>query len=425
MKKLHEWWRKKRRARALRKINKLRRRVEPIGKLRQIIYLDAVALRSLYISRYGPEDARITISNSKTRDAELSGSFNLPTSGFGSAQLGGQLGRSSEDAIQVERISSEQSLLKDFLDRESIAGGDGTLWDATPRPDGVNSTGPINLERGTLALVRLRLEADVTFRISSLADSIANLAESSPDIGLTGTSEMLQMAGVLRQLLLEQAPINAELIDWGYCPEQQSLVTSLGAASQVRFAALTELSNYWIDVRRALFDDAVCTALVRVSENFPSTKWSPVKLFDAVRGIPGLEGIEASVADVTDALNVSMAEGPSHVDSFTPALEAYACHRFPSLLPDVVHRQISRISEQYLTEPDTATAFADALDEVDQLADLAEAPVRDPDAIGRLRSEALKRVLKSAQEQPRSDLEEDMLGETPIFLVGEIIALYW
>lgn len=425
MNKLREWWLKRRRSRALKKINKLRRKVEPIGRLKQIIYLDAVALRSLYISRYGPEDARITITNSKTRDAELGGSVGISPSGVGSAGLGGQFKRSTEKAIQVERISSEQSLLKDLLDRESIQGGGSEFWDATILSDRMTSTDQIKLHRGTMVQIRIRLQADITFRISSLADSIAKLAESSPDVVLSGPSEMLQIADILRQLLLEQAPIDAELTDWGFSPDQRALVPVSEASFPVRLAALTEIENYWIDVRRALFDNAECTALIRVSEDFPSSKWSPVKLFDAVRGIPGFGDVEASIAKVTNMLNTAVAAPPPQSNSFTPALQHYAGKRCPIHIHDVISKQIPRIAEQYQTTSDIATEFDKALDEIDELARLESISAEDPDELGRWRSEALGLVTSFEQQSFDSYDENNAVAESPRYLVGEVIALYW
>ena len=57
-----------RRSRILRKIERLSRKASPLGDLRQFLYLDELALRSLYISRFGPEDAKTTLTQTRTKD---------------------------------------------------------------------------------------------------------------------------------------------------------------------------------------------------------------------------------------------------------------------------------------------------------------------------------------------------------------------
>lgn len=425
MNKLTKWWDRRRRARALRKINKLRRLAEPIGVIRQFLYLDAVALRSLYVSRYGPEDARITITNSRTRDAEMNGSFGHAVPGVGTANAGAHLRSSIADSTQIERISSEQSLFRDFLERESIAGPHSKLWDGTPDPKGVLSPASGALKRGDLIQVRVRLRADITYRISSFASALANLAESTPELQVSGTSDMLQVAGVLRQLLIEQAPIDAELTDWGWGATTESLVPTNENPTPVRLVALTQIDNYWIDVRRALFDEAECTALVRVSEDAPSSKWSPLKLFDAVRGIPGLEALDETIRHATESFGESVTESSSSESPLAISLACYAERLSPSGVPEFVLTQVARIATHYSTPPQSATSTSEAFDEVDQLLALAGVAAKDPDEVGEIRSELLA-LAKSSSTDNASAQNSHMPESSGVqHIVGEVIALYW
>lgn len=425
MNKLTKWWDRRRRARALKKINKLRRLAEPIGAMRQFLYLDAVALRSLYVSRYGPEDARITITNSRTRDAEMNGSFGHAVPGIGTASAGAHLRSSIADSTQIERISSEQSLFRDFLERESIAGPHSKLWDGTPDLRGELSPASGALKRGDLIQVRVKLRADITYRISSFASALANLAESTPELQVSGTSDMLQVAGVLRQLLIEQAPIDAELTDWKWNTTTKSLVSTDGNSSPVRLVSLTQIDNYWIDVRRALFDEAECTALVRVSEDAPSSKWSPLKLFDAVRGIPGLEALDETIRHATESFGESVTEPSPSEQPLALALTYYAQKRSPSDVPEVVLTQISRIATHYSAPPLSAISATDAFGEVDELLALAGAAAQEPDEVGELRSKALALAKSSGADSVGARNSHLPAPSSVQHVVGEVIALYW
>lgn len=425
MNKLTKWWDRRRRARALKKINKLRRLAEPIGAIRQFLYLDAVALRSLYVSRYGPEDARITITNSRTRDAEMNGTFGHAVPGIGTASAGAHLRSSIADSTQIERISSEQSLFRDFLERESIAGPHSKLWDGTPGTKG--DLPPVSgaLRRGDLIQVRVRLRADITYRISSFASALANLAETTPELQVSGTSDMLQVAGVLRQLLIEQAPIDAELTDWKWSTTTKSLVPAKENAVPVRLVALTQIDNYWIDVRRALFDEAECTALVRVSEDAPTGNWSPLKLFDAVRGIPGLEALDQTIRHATESFGESVTESSPSENPLAVALAYYAEKRSPSGVPEVVLTHVARIATHYSTPSQSAISASDAFEEVDQLLDLAGVAAQEPDEVGVIRSEALAVAKSSSADSVGARNSHKSAPSNGQHIVGEVIALYW
>ena len=425
MHKLVQWWDRRRRTQALKKINKLRRFTEPIGDMRQFLYLDAVALRSLYVSRYGPESARITISNARTRDAELDGSFGYSLPSLGSANGSALLRSSIANSAQIERISSEQSLFKDFIERESIAGKHSKLWNGTQDSSGHFPPSSKALQRGDLIQVQIKLRADNTYRISSFASSLATLAESASSLQLNGTSQMLEVADVLRHLLIDQAPIDAELTDWGWNTDGNKLAHKGENTEPIHLVGLTEIDNYWIDVRRALFDGAECTALVRVSQDVPSNDWSPLKLFDAVKDIPGLEALDDSIRHATSSFNADVNEFSPSENPLSAALTHYARERSSEGVPEIVYKQLPRIAAHYYTPHLKVTSASKAFDEVDELLAAVGHPDQQPDNIAVIRSSSVAIIDKHSSEFEGGKNYPTSAQSEVHYLTGEVIALYW
>ena len=425
MNRLTSWWDRRKRARALNKINKLRRLTEPIGTIRQFFYLDAVALRSLYVSRYGPEDARITITNSRTRETEATSSLALTAPKLGTGSVGRYRRSGISASAEIERISSEQSLFRDFLDREAIAGKHRNLLDGASHLSGSNSLDGKAPKRGTLIQVRIKLKADITYQISSFANAVANLTESSPKLQVTGTSDLMQVADMLSQLLIEQAPIDAELTDWKWDPESNSFTSSKNKGELVRLVGLTQVDNYWVDVRRALFDEAECIALIRVSEDIPSDNWSPLKLFDAIRGIPMLEEFDETIRSAIAAFGKTVETKPATNDSIQIALVEYAENRLGSCAPKPISDTISLIASQLSSPSPSASTIADILDSIDELLGLVETLDPCPNTLADLRSRAHSQILMASGTGPVKTSTTETSTPSERLLVGEVIAFYW
>lgn len=423
MNKLKNWWIRRRRARALRKIDKLRRFVEPLGTVRQFLYLDSVALRSLYISRYGPEDARITITRSRSHDVEGSIGANLSVPGAGSGNAASTLRSSASQSMQIERVSSEQSLFRDFLDREKALGKDSRLWQGVPVQDDHIANRSQTLRRGDLIEIRVRLEADLMYRLSSFASATAAMADGAPDYPFPGATQLLQFGNVFRRLLIEQAPIDSELVDWGWDPAAKELALRSDATEPLRLVALTQIDNYWLDIRRALYDRAECTALVRVSQDVPSAHWTPVKLFDAVRNVPGLEQLNDGIDRLTVGLNSGAASSNAHADQLFEAFSEYAKATASGDI-DSLATQIKMVVESTLPKLPSVAAMAETFDGIDRWIDALASPRIDAD----VRAELRERNLVAAGLEPdgaSSIATATQSGPTKRYLIGEVVALYW
>ncbi|WP_344775445.1 DUF6414 family protein [Gryllotalpicola kribbensis] len=402
----------------MRKIDRLRRFTDPLGNIRQFLYLDSIALRSLYISRYGPEDARMTITRSQTRDAEINGGFDYSIPALGSATAGAKLRSSTSQSIQVERVASEQSLFRDFLDRERAFGKGSLLWQGAPDEHGVFTHAERPLQRGDLIEVRIRLEADRAFRFGSFASTTGSLAEGTSMFSFPGARQFVEVGDLLRQLLIEQAPIDSELVDWGWDAKQKLITRASEATEPLRLVALTQVDNYWIDVRRALFDRAECTALVRVSQDVPTTGWTPVKLFDAVRDLPGLESMSAAIDMITAGFDPVANQTSAIQPQLYDALRRYAAAISSPERAVELDEQISLIATAMAPMLPSASSVVQAFNEVDQLFDTENVPSPDPD----VRAEGRDQALAEAQLDQNGNSRQVRVVPTRTekqYLVGE------
>lgn len=420
-------WNRWRRARALRRIHKLQRFADPLGTLRQFLYLDTVALRSLYVSRFGPEDARITITDARSREAEMNASIGHSMPGGANLGAGARIRNTTSSTMQVERIASEQSLFRNFLERELIAESQSALWNGVPNVEGVLPENVPELTRGRLVQVRIRLQADPTFGLSSFANAIAELAHDAPDTA-AGLRDGENMGPLLRHLLIDQAPIDSELVDWGWDAATEKVAHRTDATQPLRLAALTDTANYWLDVRRILFDDAECYALVRIAHDVPSSNWSPVKLFDAVKSIAGFDGLDGAISQLRTVVGQRIPATPPREQPLRAALLSYAAARTANAVPQAVSEGIPAVAAAQAGRLPSAMAIAAAFQSTETLLRDAGVPDEDSaDLIADMQDTALQREGLSTTGQANPDATvADVVQRAPDrFVIGEVIALYW
>ena len=185
------------------------------------------------------------------------------------------------------------------MSRESYAGKESQIWDGVPQSNSQPELPPGGLKRGQLIQVRIRLEAHSIYAYSTIANALVETSANTPALGISQDDTFIQAAQLIQQMLIGQIPINSELVDWDWDKESSTLIRRADgtANSSIRLVGLTQLDNYWGDVRSFLFDQSECIALVRISQDTPSTSWSPLKLFDAARGLPGFDGFDTKIAE--------------------------------------------------------------------------------------------------------------------------------
>lgn len=420
-----------RRSRTLRKIERLSRKASPLGDIRQFLYLDELALRSLYISRFGPEDAQTTLTQTRTKD--------LGVTLGGGASISRVNDRASNDTssisfrsgksrtLQIEQVSSEQSLFRDFVSRESYAGKESQIWDGVPQSSSQPELPPGGLKRGQLIQVRIRLEAHSIYAYSTIANALVETSANTPALGISQDDTFIQAAQLIQQMLIGQIPINSELVDWDWDKESSTLIRRADgtANSSIRLVGLTQLDNYWGDVRSFLFDQSECIALVRISQDTPSTSWSPLKLFDAARGLPGFDGFDTKIAELNSILSGKQKAETPVSDAVERILSQYLQIRTDNEeLKVQLEPQVNKIAQ--MVPDDSQSQLKDAFEQVDVLLSSSGNTETTRDEIGNLRSKAIElgrgsgAPLKSEENvlRPRND-------DSDLYLVGDIIALYW
>jgi len=420
-------WNRWRRARALRRIHKLQRFADPLGTLRQFLYLDTIALRSLYVSRFGPEDARTTITDARSREAEVNASIGHTMPGVANLNAGARMRSTTSSTMQVERVASEQSLFRDFLERESIADSRSALWNGVPDAKGVLPENVPELKRGRLIQVRIRLQADPTFGLSSFANAIADLAHDAPEAA-AGFRDAEDIGPLLRHLLIDQAPIDSELVDWGWDSAAAKVARRTDVTQPLRLAALTDTANYWLDVRRTLFDEAECHALVRVAHDVPSSDWSPVKLFDAVKSIAGFGVIDGAIGQLRTIVGQGIPAKPSSEQPLCAALLRYAAARTTNSVPQIVSDAIPAIAAAHAGNLPSAMAIAAAFQSTEDL--LRDAAVGNEDSADDLAEMQhtmlhLEGLSTTGQVTPGAAASDAVQQVPDRFVIGEVIALYW
>ena len=426
------WWRRSstwvRRKVRTTAVRTLRLFTGPRNDLRQFVYLDEVALRSLMAARYGAEDVKIIESMTRSREVSAGAGADVraPATAGGSAE--GRYQSSTSRGRQVERQTTVQSMFKEFLDRE--VEHNSIKWNAidavTPGPE------PFQLKRGDLIQVSVELSADPTYRIGAFiaeySDMMRNLPDGPPP---TGMDDVTQLSGLLERLMVGQIPIRAKIVGYeshvdltnDYCLSRGS-----DTGQPVFLVATTELDQYWTDTRRVLFGDQPFTVLARVVADGPTNEWSPIKLFDMVRDIiPGMQNQLHELQAALESAPGAMSNPPAVLPSLHATLTNYATQIGVPIGEPAVQERVTDIAESVVELLPSATQLNNAFDSVDALAkSLEQCPPAGMTAL-ELRATArkageldtlgdLKRI-EEASERTRNSARS--------FLEVEIIAIYW
>jgi hypothetical protein len=425
----------RRRINAMAKIKKLQRFAEPLGDLRQFLYLDDTALRSLYVARYGAEAVKITESESQSREAGIRSGASHSIPATVGLHVEGRWQTSASAEWGVERLVSKQSMFRDFLNAEiRVASGPAAdVNGSAPLWRGIESEGiPARFKRGQLVEVQIRLQAHKLYRFASFFDSVGRLAGDSPHIAIGGTADMEAGARLLQELLIGQVPIDSELTGWGW-NESTDTLSKLGpGVTPLTLVALTDVANYWTDLRRMLFDGLECTALVRLSDDAPVRDWSPLKLFNAIRGmegLPGVDEIDKFIHDLDGYLTTPAVVSDSGSSAVAEALTDYAVAISGNAVSEIETDRIGIVAAS-VSSAHSTSAMNTAFSDVEAFFSPSAVAVWSGDELADLRDAARSRagirtdgsqVAPAELIKPRPD--KSVLGRPQI--AGDIIAIYW
>lgn len=266
--------------------------------LREFVYLDEVSLKSLLVSQQGELATEFTDQDVLVEQAEVSSKMSVAPKGVG-AEIGSRFQSTSTLGRQTLRKSIAQSQFKTLLEMESID----IRFRSNGTPDGpisiedlvqANEPAPSipvdRLKRGDLLELEVELAADPIYRFNLTMAELSDLSTKYPEMmNAPGSAEIMGQIGpvsrMLEQLLVGLVPIRARCLNLALVEhEGRSYLTrasdaeSLGLdTNAIDVVGVTDLDQYWKDVRRVLFAHGSFKMLCRVARDGLHDDWSPVK----------------------------------------------------------------------------------------------------------------------------------------------------
>ncbi|MBW0114090.1 DUF6414 family protein [Pseudonocardia abyssalis] len=437
--------------------------------LREFVYLDEISVFSLISSRLGPIASEITETALATVSAESSADVELDLKPI-KAKGGSKRAKSTSSETQVLRKATIQSTFRELYEfqRESfriaVVGASATAPTISSTTDLARDAGstsfsgwvidPRKLERGDLVEMKLSLEADPAYLVSSNIGAIADIVDDGG--GLIPGSNSPQMAQIvalnriLERLMVGLVPLlcrateyRAVTIDGRELLVHERILSQLspGHGLLIRpfyVAGITELGLYWKDVRRILFSQVEYTALCRIENPAIRDRWTSVKLVDLMRStIPDMAAaIENIGPQVLQVMSASQIGDPNQIDVRTRECRLRALNAYGRELLQRSAVAVTAADEQQIDA--IATRTADALSTypgrlaayreiADYVKGRAGQDVDPADAI-----QIRGRVLRDAGLTLEAALLGAPSGTTPAgpesdqrILETEIVALYW
>lgn len=266
--------------------------------LREFVYLDEVSLKSLLVSQQGELTAEFTDQNVLVEQAEVSSKVSVAPKGVG-AEVGSRFQSTSTLGRQTLRKSIAQSQFKTLLELETID----IRFRGAPAEDGLTSLKDLphaestksavevsSLKRGDLMELEVELAADPIYRFNLTMAEFSDLATKYPELAdAPGSAEVMAQIGpisrMLEQLLVGLVPLRARCLNLGVVEHngkpyvvRTSVAELLGFEVQpIDVVGVTNLDQYWKDVRQVLFAHGKFKVLCRVARDGLHDDWSPVK----------------------------------------------------------------------------------------------------------------------------------------------------
>lgn len=279
------------------------------AELREFVYLDEVSVYSLIASRLGPIASEITDNQATLLEGEFNGSIGAGL-GLANAEVSSRALSSYSQGSQVLRKSTVQTTFKELyeLEFDSLTMKPVTadlevpkfrdLDDIEDKVDGIWIVDPEQLTRGNLLEMEVELEAEATFRVSTVVSSLVEIIKEDPDLfKIDNWHEVFQIGRILEKFLFGLIPVSGQSVDYRVIEIKEKewvvhrkLLDQLTGSNSYQIFPLyivgvVEKSLFWKDIRRVLFSKTHYRILYRVGLNGLRKSWSPVKLADVLQKI--------------------------------------------------------------------------------------------------------------------------------------------
>lgn len=427
------------------------------NELREFIYLDEVSLRSLLSSLKG--EVTDTKTNNKTISSEgkVGGTLGVETPLLAKADLTSHFQTSNSSTIQTSRKATVQSWFAELHKIQDtklieIQKHCETAKDLEQLEKEENSSllmSGIELKRGELIEMRIKLNADQIFKFGTMISEFAGFAEEWPAIAQASMrenslEEVRGMSKILNRLLTGLIPIRCEAIDYSvielngkeYIAHNNYLVDLDIKKRPLIIVAVTEHLAYWKDIRRVLFSDAEFTMLFRIGKQGLQKNWNPIKLGDLFREIaPGmLDQINSATLFPFQSDKHSTLEDTKEL-LLKNALTIYSKSIFSILSGNIAEEKNSEIENLIDSLKDRATssegqrsAFKCLQNHIEKITGIQIKPEQEIKfrEAARLTSglPQFPSLLKNNEQTPNKDSVQNPDNEYRLLDV-EVVAIYW
>ncbi|KRE76668.1 hypothetical protein ASG79_17735 [Arthrobacter sp. Soil761] len=420
--------------------------------LREFVYLDEVSLKSLLVSQQGELATEFTDQNVLVEQAEISSKISAAPKGMG-AEIGSRFQSTSTLGRQTLRKSVAQSQFKTLLELDSVdirfrsngqRGSSVSLEDLKQEDETAHSVRVDRLRRGDLVELEVELTADPIYRFNLTMAELSDLATKYPEMMNTpGAADVMEQMGpvskMLEQLLVGLVPIRARCLNLALVEHDGNShvvrkpdAEALGLATQpIDVVGVTDLDQYWKDVRRVLFAHGSFKMLCRVARDGLHEEWSPVKgaevLSEIAPQFPGL--LEA--AGRTEYGVPKDARTEKQRQALVKALKLFATKLLDLSIPPHPWSQCDGLDALIAEQSDRASSASgqrEAFDAVAELVTRVAAVSPTPAQIQEFRMFAreTEKLRFSLNQMPTESVESIQKPRGPERLLDvEIVAIYW
>lgn len=424
----------------------------PVSPLREFVYLDEVSLKSLLVSQQGELATEFTDQNVLVEQAEVSSKISAAPKGMG-AELGSRFQSTSTQGRQTLRKSVAQSQFKTLLELDSVdirfrtneqREAPISLENLQQADETAHSVAVNRLKRGDLVELEVELTADPIYRFNLTMAELSDLATKYPEMMNTpGAADVMEQMGpvskMLEHLLVGLVPIRARCLNLALLEHdgnshviRRSDAEALGLLTQpIDVVGVTDLDQYWKDVRRVLFAHGSFKMLCRVARDGLHEDWAPVKgaevLSEIAPQFPGL--LEAAGRTEYGIPKDTRAE--KQREALINALRLFAHEILGLSSPSRPWEDCDGLDELIVAQGDRASSASGQREAFDAVAELLTRTVQvlpSPVQLQEFRASAREsaKLRFSLNQIPVESVESTQKPRGPEKLLDvEIVAIYW
>ena len=437
--------------------------------LREFVYLDEVSVYSLLASRKEGITTEFTKTQTQSWTSKMGSSVGV---GFGGIKpsLNTNI---QEGHVQGAQVLSKANIQTNFKELYETEKGNLKLCppcaDCIPKLSSVEEitqkletliqagwvVDPGTFVRGDLLEIKVELEADLIFRLSSVISTIYELMADKDQIfgqmDNTQLSQMLSITRALEGLLAGLVPIRGRLMNYKTANVgnrevliHRSLLEQMPKAFQSSayrtfVVGVAERELFWKDIRRVLFSQARYTVFCRLGVSGLTDRWQPIKTANILTGI--VPDFDKAIGDFSKIAHQSMQrESPdtplSNLDDDS-CLECeilhkfatmLACHHGKSLAPNDINNLLVRIprDQNWMETIDNARPV---LEELRKHLDTMLEVDTSRETASKLRMTVLRKIGHYGEHDPdsfgRVKEHPKPASTSEKFLDTEIVAIYW